>query len=1069
LEAILKKYLLLVVCLVAPGFALAQSGDLSGSVKDSSGGVIAKAAVRVENEDTHAIRTALSGADGLYSVPFLLPAQYKITVELSGFEQSVMPGVVIEAGESVRIDVVLRPGSNTEVVTVESSTPMIDTQTATVSTEIDRNFVENLPMNGRSFQTIIQITPGVVVTYTGGDGRGDGGQFSVNGQRTVSNYYTIDGVSANFSIGGYQSADSRGAGGGPATSSMGGMNNLVSVDALQEFQIQTSTFAPEFGRSPGAQVQIVTRSGSNQFHGTAFEYFRNDVLDANNWFANAGNLPRPATRVNDFGGVFGGPIVKNKTFFFLSYEGQRLRVPSSNEVTVPSAAARAAAAANPIQAFEVPILNAFPTQDPGAPDLPNGTAVLHAAWSDPSNLDAGSVRVDHVFNDHFSLFGRYDIAPSDLGARGANNCCALSVVQKAVFRTQTFTVGTTWVVSANTGNEFRINYSTNSQYRHNVLDDFHGAVVPTDISTYLPSPYTPETGNFTFIIGELSNETLPYGTVGNNANRQWNITDNLSVKKNNHSLKFGVDYRRLSPLETQKGFYLQQTSLDSPLTSAVTDGSAAVSVNNQLPATLLFRNLGLYAQDTWHINSRLTATYGLRWDLDLSPQAIDGPPLPSVINFYDPATIALAPAGTPVYKTKYTNFGPRVGLAYQLRQAPGRETVLRGGFGVFYDLASLDAADGYGGFQYPYGSSKSVCCSAGQLPAFPLSTADATPAPIAPFNFVGGIQVAIDPNLKTPLIYQWNVTLEQALGQGQKLSVAYIGSADRHLPITSDVFAPDYSAVLQQVYGLATSSYNALQVQYQRRLAHGFQAMASYTFAHAIDDASDTQIDNYLSNGFVFGPGVQLTSASSDFDVRHTFTGALTYNIPGPKNNKLLTSLLGGWSTDNNIIVRSGLPVDIADGSIVPIIGPTLLFVRPDLVPGVPLYLHGSQYPGGTAINPAAFTDPPLDSNGFPLRQGNVPRNYARGLGASQWDFVIRRTFNLHESTNLQFRAEFYNILNHPNFSGYDNYTGDALFGQATEMLSQQLGAGNKGTGALNSIFQVGGPRSIQLALKLNF
>ena len=1069
----MKKFLLLLICSIAPCGTFAQSGNISGTIKDSSGGAIVKASVTVENESTAAKRATVTNAEGQYSVPFLLPARYTVRVEMSGFEPVVRRDVIVQAGESPLIDFTLSPGSNSEVVTVEGSTPMIDTQTATVSTVIDRNFVENLPLNGRSFQSLIELTPGVVVTYTGGSGRGDGGQFSVNGQRTVSNYYTVDGVSANFSVGGYQGADSRSAGGGPATSSMGGMNNLVSVDALQEFQIQTSTFAPEFGRSPGAQVQIVTRSGTNQFHGTAFEYLRNDIFDANNWFANAGNLARPATRVNDFGAVLGGPIVKDKTFFFLSYEGQRLRVPSAAVVTVPSAAARTAAAANPEQEFEIPILNAFPTQDQGAPNLANGTATLHAAWSDPANLDAGSARVDQIINGHLSVFGRYDIAPSNLGARSGNNCCSLSMVQEAEFRTQTLTIGATWLISPNTANEFRFNYSRNSQYRHDVLDDFGGAVVP-DASTYFPASYTGSNANYAFVIGQLSNRVLSFGKIGQNVNRQWNITDNLSLRKGAHSLKFGIDYRRLAPVETETPWYYLQTSLDNPLLTGVTNGDAQVSVNLQNPATLLFRNFGVYAQDTWRATSRLTATFGLRWDVDASPKAIDGPALPAVLNFYDPASVALAPAGTSVYKTKYTNFGPRIGLAYQLRQAPGKETVVRLGAGIFYDLASLDAADGYGGFQYPYGSSNAVCCFNGQLPNFPLSAADAAPGPITPFSFDfnqggGGVLVAIDPNLKTPTIYQWNLTLEQALGQGQKVSVAYIGSVDHNLPVTSDVFGAAKLSLLQQVYGVGSSSYNSLQVQYQRRLSKGFEAMASYTFAHALDDASDTEIDNFFSNGFVFGPGLKVTRANADFDIRHTFTAAVTYELPGPKTNKLLRATLGGWATDNTFIARSGLPVDILDGNINPQIGSTLLAVRPDLVPGVPLYVSGSQYPGGRALNSAAFTDPPVDSDGFPVRQGNVQRNYARGLGAYQWDFVIRRKFALSESINLQFRAELFNILNHPNFSAFDNVTGDALFGQATEMLATSLGAGNKGTGALNSIFQLGGPRSIQLALKLNF
>src|SRR5262249_13329660 len=250
------------------------------------------------------------------------------------------------------IDFEMALGAASETITVEGGTPLVNTQSGTVSTVIDRTFVDNLPLNGRSFQTLILLTPGAVVTTTAFD---DQGQFSVNGQRADANYLTLDGVSANFGITGFLAMVQSASGALPALSASGGTNSLVSVDAMQEFRVQTSSFAPEFGRTPGGQISIVTRSGTNSFHGTLFEYFRNDVLDAKDWFVNFNGLKKPAERVNDFGGVFGGPIFKNKTFFFFSYEGQRLRQPTAQQTAVPDTTVRQQA---PLAMR--PYLNAYP-------------------------------------------------------------------------------------------------------------------------------------------------------------------------------------------------------------------------------------------------------------------------------------------------------------------------------------------------------------------------------------------------------------------------------------------------------------------------------------------------------------------------------------------------------------------------------------------------------------------------------------------------------------------------------------------------------------------------------------
>src|SRR5271166_966148 len=322
------------VCLRLSSPLLAQNAEISGLITDPSGLAVPNARVAAENPGTSAARTVSSNQQGLYSVLALLPGSYNITVEAKGFKAIHQNGVTVEVDQRARLDFALTIGSNRETITVEGSAPLLNTSDASVSTLIGNRFVENLPLNGRSFSSLIDLTPGVVLTPSNFT---EQGQFSVNGQRPDANYFLVDGVSANLGTAGSGCCllAQGGAGQLPATSAFGGTSNLVSLDALEEFRIETSTFAPEYGRTPGAQISVVTKSGTNTFHGTAFEYLRNDKLDANDWFANAKRLARPELRQNDFGGVLGGPIRKDKLFFFGSYEGLRVRQPHVANTYVP--------------------------------------------------------------------------------------------------------------------------------------------------------------------------------------------------------------------------------------------------------------------------------------------------------------------------------------------------------------------------------------------------------------------------------------------------------------------------------------------------------------------------------------------------------------------------------------------------------------------------------------------------------------------------------------------------------------------------------------------------------------
>src|SRR6266850_1510716 len=956
--------------------AQSTNASITGRVTDPSKALIADAHISAINAATNFRYETSTNNSGEYYLTNLPPGPYQLELEKSGFKKLIKPDATLHVQDAIELNFELTLGSVTETITVKAGAPLLNTTDATVSTVIDRTFVDNFPLNGRSFQTLILLTPGVVVTATAYD---DQGQFSVNGQRADANYFTVDGASANFGVTGFAAIVQDAGGALPAFSASGGTNSLVSVDAMQEFRIQTSSFAPEFGRTPGGQISIVTRSGTNQFHGTAFEYFRNDVLDANDWFSNFNHLPKPAERLNDFGGVFGGPFFKNRTFFFFSYEGLRVRQPSSQETIVPDAASRQQAPAS-----MQPYLNAFPVANGAA--LGAVLAQFNASYSNPSLLNAYSIRLDHASNSKLSLFGRYNYSPSNSEVRSPYG--ALSTNDLLSTSIHTFTVGLTHLIKPSISNELRANYSNDRIAARFNLDNFGGAVPLTDAQMY-PSGLSSADSLFELLI-------LGAGE-----------------------------------------FASHQT------------------------ATFLTQNFSFYAQDTWKLTPRLNVTYGIRWDINtpLKGKNLANQPF-AVTGLNDPATLALAPRGTPLYQTTYGNVAPRVGMAYQFSGIRNWEAVLRGGFGIFYDLGygSVGGASLFFPFNTAEVIAPSSCPSGSTGVCFPLSSQQAarpapkTNPPVPSINVV-------DPNLKLPRTYEWNIAVEQSLGASQSISFTYIGADGRDLLRTVNLFNPnpDFQLV-QAITNTAFSYYDALQLKYQRRFSRGLQALASYTFSHSTDTASTDAFGTYV-NTPTSSSYANVDHGNSDFDIRHSFTAGVTYDLPSPGAGPLRAAF-GGWSVDTFLLARSAPPVNILAGLYVA--GGTVLYPRPNLVPGVPLELFGSQYPGGKIFNQAAFVAPPSGT------QGNFGRNVLRGFGATQADVAFQRRFALTEHLGLRFRAEFFNIFNHPNFGNPNNSLTSPLFGHSTQTLASSLGSGGA-NGGFNPLYQIGGPRSIQLALKLQF
>lgn len=1016
---------LLFIFLLLANSSSAQSptGIISGIVTDPTGATIAGAEVLVVNDATRVQFAGKTNEEGIYVIPNLPPGSYRVQVSRVGFKTIIKPDITLNVQDALAINFALPLGAVSEVVTIQGGSPLVNTESAAVGTVIDRQFVDSLPLNGRSFNTLLQLTPGVVIAPSNS---GSPGQFSISGQRTSANDFTVDGVSANFGVSSATVVGASGTGSAQAFSAIGGTSSLVSADALQEFRVETSSFAPEFGHTPGGHVLLTTRSGTNDWHGALFEYFRNDVLDANDWFANAADKSRAPERHNDFGGSLGGPIHKNTTFFFLSFEAARLRLPQTLIQTVPSEAARAAGSAS-VSA----LLNAFPAPN-GAISADGNTAVFTGTASNSATLNAGSVRVDHHFGDRFSIFGRYNEAPSNFVSLGQG----LNDPQTTDVGTRTVTAGFNMSLSSRISNMLRFNYSSqkaSSAYR---LTSAGGS-----------TPYDP-----TILLGDLSNTAnyalfgtfdsgfLIAGPLAKNRNQQWEIVDDLAISEGAHQLKFGGDYRAnyLDAVPYQHLLEYLSFSIPSLLASSSADLFIPITTRE---SKLLARSTSLYAQDNWKVSPRLTLTYGVRWEFNPAPSPRGSTTVAAWENVNDPSSIALAPSGTPVWNSTYGNFAPRIGIAWT--PTDKRDFVLRAGGGVFYDLGVGAAANLSSSFpnnvqNILFGTSIPVGDPTPYLPVI----SEQAPYP--------GIVNAFSPDLKLPRSYQWNVAVEKSFRDQQALTVTYVGQAGRKLLRTEGLGAPnpDFTGTFYLTNNGAGSDYNALQVQFRQPVFHGVQALLSYTFSHSLDNASNDTVQ-YISSTVISAANDR---ASSDFDVRHSFSGAVSIAIPAPTRAKGFAPLLRNWSTNLVVVARTGFPFNGSISSPVDGSAP-----RADRIAGQPVWLPSSAMPGGRSLNPDAFAVPVAG------QQGSESRNDIAGFGLTQVDVSLARQFFLTERVHLQFRTDAFNLLNHPNFTNPL-----ALIGSDPRYLESQSML-NQGLGGLNPLFQEGGPRSLQLSLKLTF
>jgi len=1011
----------------------AETATISGIITDEGGGTVPNCEVQLQSVERGGVTTVRTNDAGLYVFPSAQPGLYNLTVRRNGFKQVDLLNVIVNVQDHIEQNFRLQVGSVSESVTVTDNGLNVNTTDAAVSTVIDRSFVSQLPLNGRSFNTLLQLTPGVVIAPA--NNLSTPGQFSIAGQRTDANIFTVDGVSANFGVSAGTGLSQAGTGSAQAFSALGGTSSLVSVDALQEFRVETSSFAPEFGRFPGGQVILSTRSGTNAFHGGVFDYFRNTVMDANDWFANQAGNARAAEHHNDFGGFLGGPIWKDKIFFFVSYEGARLDLPQTQVIQVPSEYSRSIA-----PTAVAPFLGAYPKPDDSTVISGVFTSPFTGTYSDRATLDAGSVRIDYTINERFSIFGRYNNAPSETVQRSDS----LSEIATTPGNTQTATAGLNMALGSRISNTIRANYSTQTAGLTYSMDSFAGAT-PFDPSLLLGN--LPATRNeAAFISFDLPSYAV--GAGAKNRTKQANVVDGLSVTAGRHQLKFGGDYLAIFLDEAPAQYGVD--ALVSSTQTFVSPGTAGqllfLVTGLQNRAHILTQAFSLYGQDSWKVTRRLILTYGLRWELAPAPSALGSTTLASWINTSDPAKIMLAPSGTPLWRTTYGNFAPRLGLAYSLTDSG--DLVLRAGGGVFYDLGVGQSA--ILGSQFPN-------TSVGFTPGLTVPIGDPTPYLPGPASlkppYPSGV-FAFANGLILPRSYQWSVAVEKSLGNRHAVSLTYMGQAGRDLLRQTALYQPNPNFLGELLFTQndAWSNYNALQLQYRRPMSTRLQALLGYTWSHSLDNSSNDVVVG-LSNAVISGKN---DYASSDFDVRQSFSGALTFSMPAAARTGIFAVLTKDWSLDAVIVARTGFPFNAVITSASPDPG-GYATSRPDLVPGQPLWIPNSQAGGGKSLNPAAFAIPSS------TRQGTEGRNDIPGFGLTQLDLSLGRRIPVTERVAVQFRADAFNLLNHPNFT---NPSAQIEFGPAYLKSQQML---NQGLGGLNPLFQEGGPRSLQVSLKVLF
>jgi hypothetical protein len=619
-------------------------------------------------------------------------------------------------------------------------------------------------------------------------------------------------------------------------------------------------------------------------------------------------------------------------------------------------------------------------------------------------------------------------------------------------------------------NDFRVNWSRTTASYITALTNFHGAVAPPTSVLFPPSsPFTPDKGQALVFLGSIGGNgdmEVREGALFSNVQRQFNLVDTFAWATGVHQLKFGIDYRRLTPTDTEETAYGLFPSSYAELVAGTVD---TVLLDAADPLSLKMNNYSLFAQDTWRATNHLSLTYGLRWEVNTPPvSTTPGRPLYVLKGIFNSNPLALVPGA--LWRPRFGNFAPRIGAAYQFTA----KTLVRGGFGLFYDL-------GYGNigeairFQ-PYTRNKFLTPSP-PLP-FDLSNPVFQPPPFSTTIDASVLDLgAVDPNLSLPFTLEWNAAIQRELGASQTLTATYVGSDGRRL-LREDIIAPALlmnlgsGATVHAIRNAGYSHYNALQIQFQRHMSHGLQALVSYNLSKSSDlDSSDENgLDAGSLNDIMLPP-----LRPSDFDIRHSIAAAISYEIPTPSWGRTASVILKGWAVDGLVRAMTAPPINVFIMGFSPAVGHYT--TQADVVPGQPWWIPDSTQPSGRALNPAAFTSPPVGQT------GDFPRNGLRSpYTLDQTDLALRRRFDLTERVKLDVRAEYFNVFNHPMFGNAGSQCNPSAFwgfqgGKALPSFGKvcpgtsttNVDGGGAGTNGQSPLYAVGGPRSAQFTLKLLF
>jgi len=1049
-------------------FAQSFRGSISGVVSDKDGAVIPNASVTLVNKSTGVKRSVTADKDGEYVVAELPAGEYDITAKSQGFAIASYKAQVV-VGKTTAVDITLKVGAaqTDENMLVTASAPLVDNTSATLSTIVDEKLVAELPLNGRDFGKLVALSTGVTTEGSGVAGTEKGfGQFNINGNRDRSNNYVLDGTDNNDPFFNNSALNQVGISGAPAS--------LLPIDAIEEFNLQ-SQFAAEYGRNSGSVVNTITKSGTNQLHGAAFEYLRNSALDARNYFNPAG-AKKTEFQNNQFGASLGGPIAHDKTFFFGAYEGQRERVGSDFLLYVPTASEIAAAKALAVSetgrtSFNPAldkILNFFPA---------SATGTVNGAAQDKNDLNSAIAKVDHRFSDSEQFTARYAYSGSQqvfplgsLGGWGSGSRIG-RFSQSSPTRVQVLSFSLLSSLSAALTNELRYGYS---RYRTSFnASDANWDPASIGLNTGTGFGSLPEI-DFEGAIENLG--ATAYSIPRARTSQTHQLLDNVSWQHGSHSFKFGGEVRRSQVYSfnnnLERGLLVFSPSGRTDASGATIDPVVDVLANfyegnnyganinsGDTQRTTYSNGFSLFAQDSWRATQALTVDYGVRWEYygPLSEKH-------NLLSNWSDATGDLALVGSNgvdgAWRRQWRNVSPRLGLAW----SANKNLTVRAGYGLYYDnvpqsLVIANYTNSAGLATNPIGAKPVVNW---QFDSSAWSTGSG-----AIFASAGGpYSIFVTPrDFKTPYTQSWNLNLQQSFGRAVALEVGYVGSKGTHLLRLRDLNQPDVNGdradarynYIDQLAPISSSTYHALQTTLRVRGYRGLSGQLGYVYGKSLDDASDA-IDFAATAALPQdSTNIHAEHGASNFDTRHRFTGAVNYQLPVFSN--LPKRLAEGWELNLITGVQSGRPIPIDtsnDTSALPNANwntRSNYHQRPNLVKGVNPIL--SNWSGSRGyLNPNAFSQPADGSF------GDLGRNAIYGPGFWNVDVSISKTTKLTERIHLQLRAELFNVFNHPNFSLPNAVYGSSSFGQFSQ--TPDVAQGNPGLGG-------GGSRVFQAAARFSF